>query len=114
VSLLGFACGVSPVTLVPQEVARLPLQSTICQKKPENYILFEKSLWKRAVNYAEPFTNGAIRRRLLDLNPFLLTIETAEDKKADRTAKLRILGWKSTTFSRKQLFFTKKRQKNRK
>ncbi|EDL62900.1 hypothetical protein BSG1_18040 [Bacillus sp. SG-1] len=27
VSLLGFACGISPVPLVPQEVARLPLQS---------------------------------------------------------------------------------------
>ncbi|MGD6965709.1 hypothetical protein ACQCVP_04720 [Rossellomorea vietnamensis] len=26
-SLLGFACGVSPVPLVPQEIARLPLQS---------------------------------------------------------------------------------------
>jgi hypothetical protein len=27
VSLLGFACGVSPVPLVPQEVMHLPLQS---------------------------------------------------------------------------------------
>jgi hypothetical protein len=29
VSLLSFACGVSPVPLIPQEVAHLPLQSTV-------------------------------------------------------------------------------------
>ncbi|MGD6964840.1 hypothetical protein ACQCVP_00255 [Rossellomorea vietnamensis] len=29
-SLLGFACGVSPVTLVPQEVTHLPFQSNHC------------------------------------------------------------------------------------
>jgi hypothetical protein len=31
VSLLSFACGVSPVTLIPQEIVRLPLQSTFCE-----------------------------------------------------------------------------------
>jgi hypothetical protein len=36
VCLLGFACGVSPVPLIPQEIVRLPLQSAYVQKEAVN------------------------------------------------------------------------------
>jgi hypothetical protein len=42
VSLLGCACGVSPVPLVPQEVARLPLQSPYV-KGEEGKIAFKSN-----------------------------------------------------------------------
>ncbi|MGM0843933.1 MAG: hypothetical protein ACQEUT_03065 [Bacillota bacterium] len=42
VSLLGCACGVSPVPLVPQEAARLPLQSPYV-KGEEDEIAFKSN-----------------------------------------------------------------------
>ncbi|TYS75021.1 hypothetical protein FZD05_21760 [Rossellomorea aquimaris] len=43
VSLLGFACGVSPVPLFPQESSALPLQSTILES------VFSQDLLKMAI-----------------------------------------------------------------